>query len=271
MKPKLAALAVVLVAAAACSKEDHVVVEPVDVGISDKLAAAYQDEDTSIYQASVPVRLPIRHPNGGEGQGPATPPFPRAPFIVASDLQTEIRFTISNLDDQPHSIELLVDPWNEFVRYHPGVQTGNDNNVVPDLSGFDKFFVVPGKSRTSGVITPDDCIELATDLATAENIVAAPPAGYDVNGMLNHLFNLQNRSTVFDPLITPHIPKVIPGMIGFDLGLRVYEKANVAVEVVVDVTDSSSDRVIRASSIDDAALIDMPSAELTPPAPGNGG
>jgi len=269
VKPNLVPFGVcLLVVGAACAKDDEVVVDPVVVGMTNKLAPTYDDGQTRIYQVSVPVRLPIRRPTDAESNAlGAAPPFPHAPFLSARDFQIEIRFTLSNLDDQPHSVELLIDPWNEFVRYRPGIQVVNDEAAVPDLSGFDKFFVVPGKSRTTGIVSPDDGIELATDLATAEAILAAPPAGANVNGMINHLFNLQNRSSVYDPLISSFIPKVIPAMIGFDLGLRSYEQGNLAVEVVVDVSDMNGNRVLQPNETgnDDGNVIDAPQDQLVPP------
>ena len=265
MNKKLAALLCSMVAGGACANTDQIVVEPVAVGMTNNLAATYDDGVTRIYQVGVPVPLPIRKPTDAEQGSGASPPFPRAPSLVASDVHIEIRFTISNLDNDSHSVELLVDPWNEFVRYKPGIQVVDEEAAAPDFSGFDKFFVVPGKSRVSGIVTPDDCTELATDLATAEAIVAAPPTGdkVNVNGMINRLFNLQNRSNVFDPLISPYIPKVIPALIGFDLGLRTYQSANVAVEVIVDVSNVNGDHIVRTG--DAASFIGMPSAELVPP------
>ena len=272
MSPKVAApnprlaLAAFAVFAGACASEHQVVVEPVAVGMTDKLDASYDDGTTKIYQVSVPVRLPIRKPTDDERSAlGASPPFPRAPFLVSSDLRIEIRFTISNLDDQKHSVELLIDPWNEFVRYKPGLQVVDEEEAVPDFSGFDKFFLVPPKSRVTGIVTPDDCTELAIDLATAEAILAGPPAGANVNGMINRLFNLQNRSNVYDPLISPHIPAVVPTMIGFDLGLRAYESGNVAVEVVVDVSDLNGDHVL--SPGDSASFMPIPKVDLVPPKP----
>ena len=44
------------------------------------------------------------------------------PWILADDVQTTIRFTITNLDDTSNTLELLVDPWNPYVKYKPGVE-----------------------------------------------------------------------------------------------------------------------------------------------------
>jgi hypothetical protein len=247
--PCLAALAIVGASGAGCANTDeNQVIEPTVVGMTDKLAAAYDDGQLAIYQVQVPVRLPMRPPKDDAERaalrGGVEPPLPRQPFLKASDVRIEIRFTLSNLDNQQHAVELLIDPWNEFVRYKPGIQQVNDEEAVPDFSGYDKFFIVPAKSRVVGTITPDDCTEMAIDLATAHRLIEATPEGVtNVNGLVNHAFNLQNRSSQPSPLIAPYLPKVVPGLIGFDLGLRSYAPANMAVEVIVDVTDVQGDRV----------------------------
>ena len=48
---------------------------------------------------------------------PAADPYPRGPWLKESDLHLEIRYTLTNLDDQPHTVLMMIDPWNEFVRY----------------------------------------------------------------------------------------------------------------------------------------------------------
>lgn len=252
---------------AGCANTDaNQVVDPVAVGMTAELAPTYDDGEVSIRQVQVPVRLPMRRPNEEERRalGRAAAPLPRAPFLLASDVRISVRFTLTNLDDEPRSVELLVDPWNEFVRYRPGIQT-NGEEAMPDLSGYDKFFVVPAKSRLVGTLTPDDCTELAIDLATAHALIEATPEGVtNVAGLVNHAFNLQNRSNEPSPLIAPHIPKVIPGLIGFDLGLRTFAPANLAVEVVVDVEDLNGERLTPPD--DRSEMMRVPSNVLSPPA-----
>jgi hypothetical protein len=255
--------------ASACANRDtNQVTSPVVVGMSETIAPYYSDGQTTIYQVEKEVPLPMRPPTAAERNalGEADP-FPRAPFLRACDVRLEIRFTLTNLDDKQHSIELLIDPWNEFVRYHPLVQVVNDEQSTPDLSGYDKFFVVPPKSRVEGTITPDDTNELAVDLATAMNATAHPPtsgAGTRLNALINHIFNLQNRSNDGDPLVTPLVPGTIPGLSGFDLGIRSYEPVNVAVEIIVDVTDLDGDRTIPFGKTDEP--MGVPPDELSPPA-----
>ena len=230
-----------LLVAACASTDDNLVTQPAVVGMTDKMAPYFDDGENQIYQVQIPVMLPLRRPTDEEAAALGkVAPYPSEPWIKADDIKTEIRFTISNLDDNKHVVELLVDPWNQFVRYQPGIQIVEDEPAQPDFSGYDKRFIVPGKGRIQGTITTDDTRELAVDLATVMVINATPPADpmANVNGLFNHVFNLQNRSTAPSPLIANYIPKVIPAMIGFDLGLRSLEPMNVAVEIIVDVHDS---------------------------------
>ncbi len=256
-----------LVSAACGGDGEDQVIPPVVVGLSANTAAFYDDGETSIFQASTQVVLPVRRARPEEQAAlGAADPFPSAPFLKSTDVEVTLRFTLTNLDDEKRIVELIIDPWNEFVRYRPGIRV-SEEGTTPDFSGFDKFFVLPPKSRIQGTLTPDDTRELAIDLATAENIIAKPPADPEanVNGMINRLFYLQNRSSVHDPLISPYIPAVTPGLTGLDVGLRTYQAANVALEVLVDVIDLQGDRTTKAG--DTAAAMGVPPAEITPPAP----
>ena len=83
-----------------------------------------------------------------------------------------------------------------------------------------------------------------------------PPAGMDsadygggVNGMINHAFEIHNRSNDNDKLVKGYIPPTVAGLVGFDLGLRTYDKGNVAIEIVVEVVDVPGNRV----NVDQAA------------------
>ncbi len=261
------AVAVVLATALGCANtDDNQVTQPTVVGMSDKIGPMYSDGQTTIYQVNVPVKLPMRRPTPDEAKalGKADP-YPHAPFLLSSDARIEVRFTLSNLDDKPHAVELLVDPWNEFVRYHPAIEIVSDEQTTPDFSGYDRFYLLPPKSRVEGTLTSDDMNELAVDLATVENLLLKNPAGANLNGMVNHVFNLQNRSTEPDPLIDPFIPKIIPGLVGFDLGLRSYEQGNVAVEIIIDVTDQNGDRVVPQG--DATKIFGQPGTTIQPPPP----
>jgi hypothetical protein len=176
-----------------------------------------------------------------------------------------VRYTITNLDDQDHDVQLLLDPWNEFVRYKPGIVV-SDEMTEPNPSGWDTQFKIKAKERRIGTLTSDDMNELAIDLATAENILKNPPKdpNADVAGIINRAFDVQNRSNQNDPIVTPFIPPVIAGLTGFDLGLRMFEHGTVAVEISMDVTDLNGNRVL-AAGFDPSTQIHMPQRVISPP------
>lgn len=241
---------------------------PIDVAMTAQMAPTFDDGQTQIFQVSTPVALPMRAPLGVELQAlGAQDPYPREPFLRSSDARITVKYIVSNLDNAQHTIELLVDPWNEFVHFVPGI-VQSDEGAEPNLSGIDKFFVLPPLARIEGVFTPDDMKELATDLATCQAIAAAPPSeesDIGAGALMNRAFNAQNRSFTGDPLLNRYFPKVVAGLTGFDLGIRSGEAMNVSVEVVIDITDLNGQRVVPFG--EKMNLIGDPGTVLTPPPP----
>ncbi len=257
-----------VVASAACAGEgDKEVLPPVVLGMLETTPAAYDDGETQIFQVSREVRMPFRRPNDDERPQGQADPYPRMPFHVAPDTRITVRYTLTNLEDDTRTVELLIDPWNEFVRYQPGVAQG-DEETIPNFSGIDKFFVLPPKGRIEGIFTPDDMVELATDLGTAMALQRRPPAAdgeFGGPGLYNRAFNIQNRSSEPDPVLAPWIPRgPIAAIVGFDLGLRSYQPAKVAVELVIDVEDLHGERIVKTGEED--RQVGRPGTVLTPPA-----
>ena len=259
----LAVAAFTGLAIAGCNAtSDDEVTAPSVLGMTASLTPAYDDGEEKIYQVKTPVSLPYRKPTAAESAalGPQDP-YPHFPFLQKSDSLVNIRFTISNLDPMDHNVTLMLDPWNEFVRWVPGLVVGEDD-AIPDESGYSKVVLVPAMSRLEGTITSDDVDELATDLATVENLQAHPPTassgdddddddtGANLDGLYNHVFDPQNRSNGDDPLIAGDIPTVIPGIVGFDLGLRTSETAQLAVEITVEIQDLNGNRALPHGSGD---------------------
>ncbi len=261
----LAALAI-CAGVGACANEDAAqVTAPVVLGMTPQLAPVYDDGELQLYQVQVPVRLPIRHPEDFELQNlPAADPYPRGPWLKESDLRLEVRYTLTNLDDQPRTVLLMIDPWNEFVRYKPGIVVSQENSL-PNLSGIERRVRIQPKSRIVGTLINDDMTELAVDLATAQNILKNPPTdpNADPAGIINRAFNVLNRSNQSDPIVGPYIPQVIAGLTGFDLGLRMEEKGTIAVEIAIDITDNNGNRVIPDG--DNAKKIAIPTRVISPP------
>lgn len=265
---RLSPLAALLPLVLACSSEDDKeVLPPVVLGMEGDTPATYDDGQQQIYQVTREVRLNFRRAEEGERPTGEAAPYRRPPFHVAANSRITVRYTLTNLDDEQHTVELLVDPWNEFVRYVPGVQQ-DDEETIPNFSGIDKFFVLPPKGRIEGIFTPDDMVELAVDLTTAMRIEAQPPndeSAFAGAGLYNRAFNIQNRSSEPDPVLAPYMPLgPVAAVIGFDLGLRTYEQAKIAVELVIDVEDLEGNRVVEEGT--DDRRLGPPGETLTPPA-----
>jgi hypothetical protein len=266
-------LCALVVAASACSGEDEKrSLEPVQVGMTSDMEASYDDGELQLFEVKRPVQFPIAEPSQAQREAAASkpvPPFPRYPLLTNRDIEVQVSWTLSNLDEQAHNVDILIDPWNEFGRYVPGVAPIDDDEFAPNLSGIQIFMQVPGtkdsgSSRRHGLFTFEDMNELAIDFATAMNILANPPQSEgEENGTVsyvNHVFAREQRSTR-DALGRPFIPGVIPGLTGIDIGLRSREPANVAIEVVVEVVDKGSGKVLERGS--DARVLAAPTEVVT--------
>jgi hypothetical protein len=249
-----------LVFGAACGEDETQRTLPsIQLAMNASVAPLYDDGEMTLIEVRREVLLPIRAPSAAdleELQSSAPVPFPRRPWITLSDVRVQLTWTLTNLDEEARTVEVLIDPWNEFGRYFPGLMAVNpdEDEYIPNLSGIDYLYRLEGKgrgeaSRRHGTYTFDDMDELARDFATVMHLIAEPPAPMDddeeSNEALvyaNHAFAFQNHSTR-DPLVDPWLPEVIPGLVGFDLGLRTEEPATVAIEMVVEVVDLGEKKV----------------------------
>jgi hypothetical protein len=258
--------------AVGCAAEsDNQTYDPVALGMTADSPPFYDDGETTIYQVKRPISIPIALPPDSTRMQLSTPlaPYARTPWITIKDVRVQVSFTISNLEKQAHNVEVLLDPWNEFARYVPGFNVGEEE-TVPDLSGIDLLMRVEGMSRKKGIFTFDDMDEVATDLATVQNIIGAnadpATAQEGVNGLVNHTFEIHNRSNDGDLLVQRYVPKTIAGLVGFDIGLRTFEAGNVAIEIVVEVTDHAGNRVKTEDPLKlDGSMYMQPDADLTAP------
>jgi hypothetical protein len=273
----LAAAAVGLGVACQSNSSDQVT-QPIDLGMTSTLTAYYSDQNATLYMVQTPVQFPVKKPSSAQqsalGGAPAGTPYPNAPWLTADAERVEVRYTVSNLDSQDHNVWLLIDPWNEFVRWVPGVSVVSDEETVPNY-GYDLYFPVPAMSRIQGTYTSDDMHEIAIKLASTMNALGSPQAQaaaaadagtmntFNATGIANNIFNPQNRSNGGDPVYTPWIPPIIAGLTGFDLGLRTTEQANIEVEIVVDIQDVNGNRFVAADSTD--PQLGPPPATLSPP------
>jgi hypothetical protein len=239
------------------------------VGMTKAVEPIYDDGELLIYEVKKGIAFPILAPSDqarGALNEQRVEPYGRQPWLTTDDLEVQVTWTISNLDEEEHIVEMLIDPWNEFGRYYPGLQlTDADNQeFMPNFSGIDKRYIVAGKgagdgSRTHGTYTFADLEEVATDLATVMGIIKTPPPTDDDEEdprvtYANHAFHLQNRSHD-DPLVMQWVPQTVAGLTGLDVGFRTYEPANVAIEVAIELVDQHGKRVKTEDTDADAPVL----------------
>lgn len=248
-------------AAAGCSDNTHERTIPsVQLAMDESVEPIFDDEEMTLYEVRLGVQLPILAPTAAERSDldlQPMAPYGTAPWLRLGDARLQLSWTLTNLDDEPRTVEVLVDPWNEFAKYFPGLQAVNpeEGEFVPNLSGIDYLYALEpssagAASRRHGVFTFDDMDEMARDFATAMNLIQNPPpplGGGDPEEdatvtYVNHAFAFQNQSET-DLLVQSWIPPVIPALTGFDIGLRTTEKAKVAIEVVAELVDTGSNKV----------------------------
>jgi hypothetical protein len=277
-----------LAMAAACAQgSGDQVTTPDGVGMTSLTKPDYSDGEITLYEVYQAVPLPVRKPTAAEEKGLGSAPkgtgYPHAPFLTADDESVEVHWVISNVDTMPHNVWLLLDPWNEFVRWKPGVTVVSDEETVPN-NGYDYEYVLPPKSRLDGTFTSDDMHEIAIKLASVENFLASSQAqSMDASAddapspveICNNIFDYQNRSNSVPPdlFYTPWIPSVVAGLTGFDVGLRVEGSAddgtldgggaNVSVEVTMEIQDLNGNRFVPQDSTDQT--IGTPPKVLSPP------
>jgi len=272
--PALALLAGALLSAGCGSDETQRTLPPVQVAMNPAVAPVYDDGELTLYEVRLPVALPILAPSAADRDrlaGEPVDPYGRMPWVTLDDVRVQLSWTLTNLDDAPHTVEVLVDPWNEFARYFPGLQLVDADNgeYLPNVSGLDYLYLLAPRSegersRLHGVYTFDDMDEMARDFATVMNLIENPPpplAGAEGDATLvyvNHAFAFQNHSDR-DPLVRRWVPEVVPALTGFDVGLRTTEPATIAIELVIELVDRGAGRV----ETDGGALLEPPARVIT--------
>jgi len=246
------------------SQEQTRNLEPEQVGLTPDVAPIFEDDESQLFEVKRGLQFPILAPSAAEMDAlnhELVEPYGRKPWITNQDVKVQLTWTISNLDEDEHVVEMLVDPWNEFGRYYPGMNLtdAEEQEFKPNFSGIDRYYVLAGKSsgassRRHGTCTFDDMNEMAIDFATVQNMIKFPPpppngAPSDPDMMVdplptyaNHAFNFINHS-YDDVLVAPYIPAVIAGLTGVDFGFRTTEKATIALEIQIEVVDLGQGRV----------------------------
>ena len=170
----------------ACSSQEQTRnLEPDQVGLTPDVAPIFEDDESQLFEVKRGLQFPILEPSGAEADAlnqQVVEPYGRKPWITNQDVKVQLTWTLSNLDEDQHVVELLIDPWNEFGRYYPGMTLtdAEEQTFKPNFSGIDRYYVLEGKSagassRRHGTCTFDDMNEMAIDFATVQNMIKFPP------------------------------------------------------------------------------------------------
>jgi hypothetical protein len=278
------ALAVLLCAlgSVGCGTGDETrILPPEQVALDATAPNIFNDGETTLFEVKKGVRFPILAPEGLPApQDGMYEPYGRLPWVTLEDVRVQLTWTLSNLENRRHNVWLLVDPWTEFGRYWPGLTLidAEEGEYVPNRSGYEYYYSLEGKgagdkSRRHGTLTYDDMDEVARDFATVMNMIKFPPTtgigGYELEEgesplptYANHAFHFENRAEN-DPLVARWVPGIVAGLTGVDIGLRTADRGEtpgmdpetpvapkIALEVVVEITDLSGDKVRREGASD---------------------
>jgi hypothetical protein len=225
-----------LIAAIGCADDRKYAGAPqlYQVALTSNTPAAFTAGEDSVYIVERRVELPVRKPSPTELDDLRKAkdtfgklPFPRLPWVERGDLELQVDFTLSNLDDQPHDVAVTLNGFDEFFEYQPGI-TVNDDQVIPDYAQWERLYKLERKQRVTRTIREEDLDEAATDLATVVN--GAPNS--------NEVVYFENKSGT-DTRSQRYVPKVIPGLMGFRIGIRATGLGRILLEASVRMRDSA--------------------------------
>lgn len=248
--------AFLLIGVAGCN---DIVEQPVTYGplafamTADTPAAIANEDGDGIFVVLMPVTFPIRAPTTEEANAllaePAPPPFLSAPWVREGDIGITADLVITNLDDDEHVIRLLLEARTEFHQHVPNVAIDEEGDILADFASHEQTVILPPGERVRRRITEEEITEAAVDFAAVMN--GAPNA--------NQVFYFLNQSTR-DPRNMPYVPSTVPGLVGFNVGIRSGSAMNVAVELSLRLVDYG-DRVAR----DGDTLWEIPIPEIVTP------
>ena len=217
-----------------CNDERRYVGDPLlhQIALTETTPAAFAAEDAELFVVEERIELDVAAPNDVmledlrvAAEGFEELPFPRLPWVDREDLGIQVDFVLYNLDDEEHQVAVIVNGFNEFDEYQPGVTVIDDEAVV-DFAQWERLYELEPEQRIARTLREEDFDEIAVDLATVVN--GAPNS--------NQIVFYENKSSS-DPRAEPYIPEVVPGLVGFRLGMRATAAANVLLEATVRVRD----------------------------------
>lgn len=213
-----------------------------------------EGEEDALYIVETRIPLPVRRPPEttledlrAAAMNYEGLPFPRMPLVERDDLAIQVDFTLSNLDDAPHQVAVIMNGFNEFDEYMPGA-TIVDDELIVDFSQWEKLIELGPRERITRTIREEDFDEAAVDLATVVNGAPNP----------QQVVFFENKSAT-DERNRQYIPAVIPGLLGFRIGLRATQAARIVLEASVRVRDGE-----KLLADDNDALFEVMPEPFTP-------
>lgn len=207
------------------SKQEYVGAGTVAFAMTEETPPYFESMDGALYEVDSRIILPIMTPTDAEMAvltASAPTPFARMPWLERHDFDVQIEYTVSNLEDEAVQIAVVLNGINEFNEYVPAA-TIIEREPVADYAQIERVLNLAAGQRYNGTIRQEELDEVAVDLATVVN--GAPNA--------NQIVYFENQSAS-DPRSQPYIPSVIPGLVGFRLGIRA--SGEVAPRIVLEAT-----------------------------------
>lgn len=187
------------------------------------------DDEAALFIVETRAELPVRAPTAAEraALARASTPYPRLPWVRRDDIAIQVDFTLTNLDDAPRNIDVIINGANEFHEYVPLVLMDEDQ-AIPLHAQWERRYDLQPLQRVAATVREEELDEMAVDLATVVN--GAPNS--------DEVVYFENNSAT-DTRSRPYIPRVIPGLTALRLGLRANQAANAFMEVSVRVRDEA--------------------------------
>ncbi len=181
----------------------------------------------TLFLVETRVELPIRRPEEGELRALRQEglPFPRRSFVALGDLELEVGFTLRNTSDEAAIVAVVIDGFNEFHEYVPGIAI-EDDEAIADYAQWERTFELEPLTTIQGIVREEEMDEVAIDLATVVN--GAPSS--------NRIVHPQTQSAL-DAESMMYRPAHVPGLMGFRLGLRAPAPSRVLLEATVRIQD----------------------------------
>jgi hypothetical protein len=228
--------AVLYATLAACSDERRYIGDDklYQVALTAETMPAVASGDGGLYIVETRAELPIRMPSGAEvaklqsgvARYPGLP-FPRLPWVGRDDIALQFDFTLSNLDNAAHDVDVIIDGADEFFEYVPRVLVLEDEAPEALHAQWERRYRLQAEQRVTLTVREEEFDEMAVDLATVVN--GAPNS--------DEIVYFENNSAS-DSRSQRYIPKVIPGLIALRFGLRATTAAPILLEATIRARDA---------------------------------